>query len=83
MSIFKSIRDRLGMTQATIGEALGCTQGNVSFYEKGQTVPPLVATRLIDEARKRGLALTFDHVYGAAELPALITPDHPAPTVQA
>lgn len=75
MSNFKLIRARLAMTQAAIGEALGVTQGNVSFYEKGQTVPPDVAKRLIEVAQGRGLCLTFDHVYGEVELPELIVPE--------
>jgi len=69
MSTFKQIRDRLQMTQAAIGAAIGVTQGNVSFYEKGQTVPPDVTRRLIELAKSKGLALTFDHVYGAEALP--------------
>lgn len=73
MSIFRSIRDRLRMTQAAIGAAIGVTQGNVSFYEKGQTIPPDVAAQLIELARANGLELTFDHVYGAAALPAPTT----------
>lgn len=72
MSNLKSIRDRLGLTQAALGEALGVTQGNVSFYEKGQTVPPTVARRLIEVARSKGVALTFDDVYGD---PAPAKPD--------
>lgn len=74
MNTFKPIRERLGMTQAAIGEALGVTQGNVSFYEKGQTVPPPVAAKLIELAQSKGLPLTFDHVYGAADLPAPAEP---------
>ena len=70
MSTFKSIRQLLGMTQAAIGESIGVTQGNVSFYERGQTVPPDVAGKLIELARQKGHQLTYDHVYGAAELPA-------------
>lgn len=69
MSTFKSIRQRLGMTQAAIGEALDCTQGNVSLYERGQTVPPEAAGKLIELARSRGLSISFDHVYGDSELP--------------
>lgn len=69
MSTLKTIRDRLAVTQATLAEVMGCTQGNVSFYEKGQTVPPEAAKRLIDYARAKGLEITFDHIYGVAELP--------------
>lgn len=66
---FKSIRTRLNVTQAAIAEALGVTQGNVSFYEKGQTVPPAVAAKLIDFAAQRGEVITFDDIY-APLLPA-------------
>lgn len=69
MNAFRTIRTRLAVSQAEIGAALGVTQSNVSFYERGQTIPPEVARKLIDFARGRDLALTFDHVYGASELP--------------
>jgi putative transcriptional regulator len=69
MSRIKSIRQHLGVTQQALACALGCAQGNVSFYEKGQTVPPATAERLIAFAASRGLPLTFDHVYGGAALP--------------
>jgi|GEM_PF-3169733 len=70
----KSIRERLGVTQQTLADALGCTQGNVWHYERGQTIPPPVARRLIEYAARCGLTLTFDHVYGAAQLPAEYEP---------
>lgn len=62
---FKSIRSRLAVTQAEMAAAIGVTQGNVSFYEKGQTVPPAVAARLIEYAKTRGHVITYDDVYGA------------------
>lgn len=46
------------------------TQGNVSFYERGQTLPPDVGRRLIEVSKARGLDIDFNHVYGGAELPA-------------
>lgn len=64
----KIIRKRLGFSQADIAAAIGCTQGNVSFYERGQTIPPEVARKLIAVARRNGLMLTFDMVYGAEEV---------------
>jgi len=63
MNTFKSIRQRLKATQAQIAEALDVTQGNISFYEKGQTVPPATAKKLIEFARARGVSLSFDDVY--------------------
>lgn len=69
MNKIKSIRERLGVTQHVLAEGIGCTQGNVGNYERGQTVPPDSARRLITYAEGRGLALTFDHIYGEAALP--------------
>jgi putative transcriptional regulator len=69
MNPFRTIRLRLGVSQAEIGSALGVSQSNVSFYEKGQTVPPEAASKLIAFAREHGLEISYDHVYGAAELP--------------
>lgn len=57
------IRSRLGLTQAALAAGIGVTQGNVSHYEKGQTVPPDVAARLIDFASTLGVSLTFDDIY--------------------
>lgn len=69
MTTFRTIRKRLAVSQAEIGAALGVGQSNVSFYERGQTVPPDIAKKLIEYAKGRGLELSFDHVYGAVELP--------------
>jgi len=69
MSTIKSIRERLGVTQQVLADGIGCTQGNVGHYERGQTVPPPMATKLIEFAGERGLVLTFDHIYGSAPLP--------------
>lgn len=70
MNAIRPIRERLKMTQQALASELGCTQGNVGHYERGQTLPPDVAKRLIDVARKHGLRIGFDHVYGAVGLPA-------------
>jgi putative transcriptional regulator len=70
MSRIKEIRERLGMTQAEFGDGIGCTQGNVGHYERGQVLMPDRAERVIELAAKRGLRLTLDQVYGRAPLPA-------------
>lgn len=70
MSRFLEIRNLLGMTQLEMAEVLGCVQSNVSFLDRGQTITPEVANRLIEAARALGLALTFDHIYGTGPLPA-------------
>ena len=63
MNNVRSIRLRLGVSQADLGAALGVTQSNVSQYEAGQAVRPHIAARLIEFARSRGCPLTFDDVY--------------------
>lgn len=62
----KTLRKQLEVTQEALADALGVTQGNVSFYERGQTIPPAVAGRLIEFAASRGVPLTFDDIYRAA-----------------
>jgi putative transcriptional regulator len=69
MNPIKAIRERLGITQAELAVGIGCSQSNVSFYEKGQTVPQPAAKALIGLAATRGLVISYEHVYGDAELP--------------
>lgn len=53
----------MGITQSELAIGIGVTQGNISHYEKGQTVPPEVAARLIGFAQTLGMSLTFDDIY--------------------
>lgn len=79
MNNIKSIRERLGVTQAELAAALGMTQGNVSFYERGQMVPPDAARKMIDFASARGQVITFNDIY----MPELATQDTtPQPPTQ-
>ena len=64
------IRSELGLSQAAFAAGIGVTQGNVSHYEKGQTVPPNVAARVIEFAASRGKKITFDDVYRGPTQPA-------------
>jgi putative transcriptional regulator len=66
MSTVKSIRDTLGVTQSALAAGMGCTQGNVGHYERGQTVPPEAAKRLIAYAQSLGHVVTYEDIYGAA-----------------
>ncbi len=66
MNGIKAIRAQLGLTQQAFAEGIGVSQGNVSFYERGQTVMPDVARRVIELAARRGFACTFDDVYSDA-----------------
>jgi putative transcriptional regulator len=65
------IRVRLGVTQVDVAEAMGCTQPNITYYERGGRIPQDRARKLIEFARGKGLPLTFDHVYGAEDVPHL------------
>lgn len=67
MNPIKSIRARLSLTQAELAKALEMSQGNVAFYERGQTVPPHVARRLILFARGLGCDVGYEDIYGALD----------------
>lgn len=70
MHNLKSIRELLGVTQHAMAAGIGCTQGNIGHYERGQTLPPDMARKLIDFAGSLGVPLTFDHIYGSLQLPS-------------
>lgn len=72
MSAIKSIRERLGVTQAVLAEGMGCTQGNVWHYEHGQAVPSDAAKRLIAYAATLGHVVTYEQIYGAPDAPAAL-----------
>ncbi len=67
MNPIKSIRARLSLTQADLAKALEMSQGNVAFYERGQTVPPHVARRLILFARGLGCDVGYEDIYGVLD----------------
>jgi putative transcriptional regulator len=83
MSTIKEIRDRLKLTQTELGAAIECTQGNVGHLERGQTMQPDTAKKLIAVAKERGLELTMDQVYGLTPLPwnepAVVTSNYAGP----
>lgn len=64
-SLFRGVRLQLRMTQADLASALGCTQGNIGFIERGtQTLMPDMAKRLIRFAAAKGLKVTYEDLYG-------------------
>lgn len=63
MNSIKAIRERLGVTQAELAKGMDCSQSNISFYEKGQTVPPAAAKALIAFAGTKGVAVSYDDIY--------------------
>jgi putative transcriptional regulator len=76
MSRIKEIRERLQVTQAELGEGIGCSQGNVWQYEaNNQTLPPDRALMLVKFAKRHGLSLTLDQVYGVKDLPPVASND--------
>jgi putative transcriptional regulator len=77
-AIFRAIRRRLGVSQATLADAMDCTAANIGFYERGQSLPPEKARRLIDFAISKGLRLTYEHVYDGVQLPEMPRPTEAA-----
>lgn len=65
MNSISKIRARLGVTQATLAEKLGVTQGNISNYEHGQDMPSRIAKLLIVFADTLGHVVTYEDIYGA------------------
>lgn len=52
------------MTQQTLADGIGCTQGNIGHYERGQTIPPERAIQIIKFAKKHGVKVSMDEIYG-------------------
>ena len=79
MNNVKAIRQRLELTQEALARGIGCTQGNVGHYERGQMLPPEMARRLIEFAATLGLRVSYDDIYGGEALAATpITTTEPA-----
>ncbi len=76
MNNVKAIRQRLELTQEALAKGIGCTQGNVGHYERGQSLPPEMARRLIAFAAELGHCVSFDDIYSQRELPT------PQPTTE-
>lgn len=64
MSPLKKLRTQLGMTQQAMADGIGCTQGNIGHYERGQTIPPERAIQIISFAKKHGVKVSMDEIYG-------------------
>ena len=64
----KNIRQRLGLSQSELAEAVSVSQGNISHYEKQrQEVSLAVARRLILFAKERGIYLSFNDIYATEQ----------------
>lgn len=64
MNPLKKIRLKLDMTQQALADGIGCTQGNIGHYERGQTIPPDRAIQIIKFAKKHGVKVSMDEIYG-------------------
>lgn len=70
MNNVKPIRLRLGLTQHSFAGLIGCTQSAVAQIERHETEPSIAtAKKIIAAAKKAGLHLTLDSVYGLKDLP--------------
>jgi putative transcriptional regulator len=68
MNSISKIRNQLGVTQSVLAAELRVTQGNVSHYENGQSMPPEVAKLLIAFAAARGFSISYDDIYGRPDV---------------
>lgn len=74
--VLKKVRTALRMTQTEIAGAIGISRGLWSVHEgkderEAHDAPPHIVRELIKQARKRGMPLTYEHVYDGAPLPVM------------
>lgn len=67
MSVFKTFREKHGLTQAELATALGLkSQAAVSNYENGERDPEIpTARKFIAYAKKKGDRYTLDDIYSS------------------
>lgn len=84
MQHIRAIRDRLGITQQLLADAIGVSQPLVANMENGRAdfMHPHAARKLVTFARARGLALTLDMVYGAEHIPVADAPQIEAAAIK-
>ena len=64
----KSIRERLGVSQAKMAALLGMSQGNISHCEQQiQEVSPDMARKIVSISRDLGVEVSFDDIYDVSE----------------
>lgn len=67
MHPMRRFRERVGMSQAQLGAAIGRTQSAVAHYENGCRTPPVdTARRFLVLANSHGIKLSLDDLYPAA-----------------
>ena len=78
MNQILNLRKKLGISQAALGIALGCSQKNISLYEHGQSLPSEAAKKLIKFARSVGCLITYEDVYGPVDRSEPVSQSVPA-----
>lgn len=72
MSNLKSIREKVGVTQAALAKTVGLTQGAIAHYENERRKPGLdECRRIVDALNSSGAAVTLDDVFPPMPVPTL------------
>ncbi|KAA8563234.1 hypothetical protein FX985_03302 [Pseudomonas extremaustralis] len=72
MSNMKTIREKVGVTQAALAKTVGLTQGAIAHYENDRRKPGLEeCRRIVDALNTSGAAVTLDDVFPPAPVSAL------------
>ena len=64
----REIRRKLGLSQAELAKALDISQGAVSHFERGCSPSADTAKKIVAIARKAGVDVTMDWIYGIERL---------------
>lgn len=68
MSALKTIRKRVGITQAQLAERVGMTQAAIGHYETGRRRPGLEeCRRIVASLNELGASCTLDDVFPASQ----------------
>jgi DNA-binding XRE family transcriptional regulator len=61
---FEALRYRLRLSRKAWGELIGCSVSTIGMMESGEYVGSVgLAKRMVEEARKLGIAVTLDELY--------------------
>jgi len=68
MSALKTIRKRVGITQAQLAERVGMTQAAIGHYETGRRRPGLEeCRRIVTALNELGASCTLDDVFPSSQ----------------
>ena len=72
MSNMKTIREKVGVTQAALAKTVGLTQGAIAHYESERRKPGLEeCRRIVCALNSSGAAVTLDDVFPQKPIPTL------------